>query len=229
MHQDRDRNLHDRHLSCFCRALRRTGLSVAALLSLVAAEPAAAEPHPSVAASLPAIREALGAVGQAGPTPAWIAFCERRPDECAVDASEPAALRLSQEVWSSLIAVNVQVNRTILAVTDRDQWGVMDRWDYPDEGRGDCEDMQLLKRKFLIRAGLPRRALRMTVVVDEQGEGHAVLMVRTDHGDFILDNKRDEVLAWQQTGYHYVKREGDAGPAWVWLGDAIAPIVTANR
>jgi predicted transglutaminase-like cysteine proteinase len=69
----------------------------------------------------------------------------------------------------------------------------------------------------------------MTVVIDEQGEGHAVLMVHTDHGDFILDNKRDTVLAWRQTGYLYVKREGDDGAAWVWLGDQIAPIVTANN
>ena len=229
MHQDLDRNLQDRQLSRFRHALRRIGLSAAALLILVAAEPAAAEPHPLVASGVPAIREALAAVGEAGPTPAWIAFCERWPVECAVDPSEPAALGLSQDIWSSLVAVNEQVNRTILAVTDRDQWGVVDRWDYPVEGRGDCEDIQLLKRKLLIRAGLPRRAMRMTVVVDEQGEGHAVLMVRTDRGDFILDNKRDAVLAWQQTGYHYVKREGDAGPAWVWLGDAMAPIVTANR
>ena len=129
----------------------------------------------------------------------------------------------------TLSEVNERVNRTILAVTDRDHWGVVDRWDYPDDGLGDCEDIQLLKRKLLIRAGLPQRALRMTVVLDEQGEGHAVLMVRTDRGDFILDNKRDSVLAWQQTSYHYVKREGAEGTAWIWLGDTMAPIVTANR
>jgi predicted transglutaminase-like cysteine proteinase len=146
-----------------------------------------------------------------------------------VEVSEPAALTLSQDTWLILSEVNERVNRTILAVTDRDHWGVVDRWDYPDDGLGDCEDIQLLKRRLLIRAGLPQRALRMTVVLDEQGEGHAVLMVRTDRGDFILDNKRDAVLAWQQTGYHYVKREGTEGTAWVWLGDTIAPIVTANR
>ena len=56
--------------------------------------------------------------------------------------------------------------------------------------------------------GVPKRALRMTVVIDEQGEGHAVLMVRTDEGELILDNKRDAVLAWHQTGYIFVKREG---------------------
>jgi len=126
-------------------------------------------------------------------------------------------------------AVNERVNRTILAVRDQDHWGVVDRWDYPDDGLGDCEDIQLLKRKLLIEAGLPRRALRMTVVIDEQGTGHAVLMVRTDHGDFILDNKRDAVLTWQRTGYLYVKREGDDGSAWVRLGGSPAPSLTATK
>ena len=61
-------------------------------------------------------------------------------------------------------------------MSDRDHWGVADRWDYPDDGAGDCEDIQLLKRKLLSAAGLPRRALRMTVVYDEHQTGHAVLM-----------------------------------------------------
>jgi predicted transglutaminase-like cysteine proteinase len=69
----------------------------------------------------------------------------------------------------------------------------------------------------------------MTVVIDEQGAGHAVLMVRTDFGDFILDNKRDAVLPWQETGYRYVKREAADSTEWVWLGDQTAPVVTANR
>jgi predicted transglutaminase-like cysteine proteinase len=132
-------------------------------------------------------------------------------------------------LWRTILKVNERVNRTILAVTDQDHWGVVDRWDYPDDGLGDCEDIQLLKRKLLIEAGLPRRALRMTVVIDEQGMGHAVLMVHTSHGDFVLDNKRDAVLAWQETGYHYVKREGDDGSTWVWLGSQIAPTITATR
>jgi predicted transglutaminase-like cysteine proteinase len=54
----------------------------------------------------------------------------------------------------------------------------------------------LLKRKLLAERGLPRRAMRMTVVLDENRAGHAVLMVRTDRGDFILDNQRATVLPW---------------------------------
>ncbi|WP_276509001.1 transglutaminase-like cysteine peptidase [Microvirga aerophila] len=209
--------------------MRRVGLVAAALLGLVAVEPATAKSQPLLPTSLPAASDSLLQSGPAEPTLAWLMFCEQLAQECTVDASEPSVVRLSQDIWSSLVEVNERVNRTILPVTDRDHWGVVDRWDYPDDGLGDCEDIQLLKRKLLIEAGLVRRALRMTVVVDEQGEGHAVLMARTDHGDFILDNKRDAVLAWQQSGYRYVKREGDDSAAWAWLGDRIAPIVTANR
>ncbi len=36
-------------------------------------------------------------------------------------------------------------------------------------------------------------------------------MVRTDRGDFILDNKQTIVLPWSQTEYRFVKRESDDG------------------
>ena len=48
----------------------------------------------------------------------------------------------------------------------------------------------------------------MAVVFDEARDGHAVLMVFTDPGEFNLDTKRDAVLPWNQTGYTYLKREG---------------------
>src|SRR3712207_791796 len=138
-------------------------------------------------------------VGHAGPTQAWISFCQRQPHECRVDLSQPARIPLTPSIWAALMQVNERVNSSILAVTDQDHWGVIDRWDYPDDGLGDCEDIQLLKRKLLVEAGLPRRALLMTVVIDEQGQGHAALMVRTDRGDLILDNKRAAVLPWMKT------------------------------
>jgi predicted transglutaminase-like cysteine proteinase len=198
-------------------------------MGLIVFDPAVAEPLSVMSATLPTPTEALLSRGPAGPTPAWMEFCQRQSQECAVDASEPAVLSLNQELWSTIVGVNERVNRTIQAVTDQDHWGEVDRWDYPDDGLGDCEDIQLLKRKLLIEAGLPRRTLRMAIVIDEQGAGHAVLMVRTDHGEFILDNKRDAVLTWQGTGYFYVKREGDERAAWVWLGGQMAPTVTATR
>ena len=91
-----------------------------------------------------------------------------------------------------------EVNERIRAVSDRDHWGVEDRWNLPDDGAGDCEDIQLLKRKILAEEhGVTRRAMRMTVVIDDQGEGHAVLMLRTTEGELILDNKRSAILAWR--------------------------------
>src|SRR5262249_10729856 len=69
------------------------------------------------------------------------------------------------------------------------------------------EDYALLKRKRLIARGWPPSALLMTVVRDEKGEGHAVLTARTVQGDFILDNKVDEVKTWNRTRYEYVMRQ----------------------
>ncbi|WP_134500588.1 transglutaminase-like cysteine peptidase [Microvirga pakistanensis] len=168
-------------------------------------------------------------IGAADPTQAWTRFCRRYPRECGVDLSQPARISLSPAVWATLTSVNERVNASILSVTDQDRWGVLDRWDYPDDGLGDCEDIQLLKRKLLVQAGLSQRALRMAAVIDEQGQGHAVLMVLTDRGDFILDNKRNDILSWRQAGYTFVKREGTNGKSWVALGDRTAPAITANR
>jgi predicted transglutaminase-like cysteine proteinase len=167
--------------------------------------------------------------GRTAPVQGRIKFCQRQPHECRTDLSQPARLSLTPSVWATLTQVNEHVNSSILAVTDQEHWGVLDRWDYPDDGLGDCEDLQLLKRKLLVQAGLPHRALRMAAVIDEQGQGHAVLMVLTDQGDFILDNKRNTILPWRQTGYTYIKREEAIAWTGFWLGDQTAPVVTANK
>jgi predicted transglutaminase-like cysteine proteinase len=143
--------------------------------------------------------------------------------------TEPAFVTLTPEIWSLLQRTNLHVNQTITPITDQAHWGVNDRWDYPEDGKGDCEDIQLLKRKLLIEAGLPRRALRMTVVIDRKDAGHAVLTVRTDRGELILDNERDAVLPWNKTGYEFIKREGSDGTAWVALGGEQDRIVVASR
>ncbi|MFC4173663.1 transglutaminase-like cysteine peptidase [Microvirga sp. GCM10011540] len=168
-------------------------------------------------------------IGPADPTQAWIEFCQRHPHDCRLDLSQSARISLSSQVVATLKQVNESVNSSILGVTDQDHWGVLDRWDYPDDGFGDCEDIQLLKRRLLVEAGLPHRAMRMAVVIDEQGQGHAVLMVLTNRGDFILDNKRNAILPWWRTNYAFIKREGTNSSTWVALGDQPAPLPTANR
>ena len=180
-------------------------------------------------ASLPANSAPAAVTGDARPVFGWIDFCRRHPGECAVDGNDQAKVIMSPEVWRMILMVNRRVNQRIKPITDKAHWSVVDRWDFPDDGHGDCEDYQLLKRKILRERGLPQRAMRMTVVIDELNEGHAVLMIRTDRGDYILDNKTNAVLPWDQTGYVYVKREGQESTAWTSLGGVASPVATANR
>ena len=212
----------------FAARLKRAALAGITLAALMI-HPAA---HAQTLASLPTNPTVsnLEATGTARPVHAWLDFCNRYPNECDINPAEPAVLTMTPQLWKTLNTVNRHVNRVIKPKTDQEHWAVIDRWDIPTDGYGDCEDYQLLKRKTLVeKYGLPRRALRMTVVVDEQGEGHAVLMVRTDQGELILDNKRNAILTWNQTGYLFVKREGQDGRAWVSLGDRTSPTTTANR
>ena len=180
-------------------------------------------------AALPSPSLPTQAVGSAPPMPAWAAFCQRHPGECAVNSDEPSTIELTSRAWALIVTTNRAVNKEIKPITDHEHWGVEDRWDLAPDGSGDCEDYQLLKRRRLVQQGLPARALRMTVAVDEEQQGHAVLMVRTNRGDFILDNKTNAVLPWRETGYRLVKRESENSAAWVALGGVPSPMMTANK
>lgn len=180
--------------------------------------------------TLPDGAPAPEASGPVGAIAGWTEFCRRMPEECTLDVAQPAAIPLTVAVWRTLRSVNRRVNARIRPITDQAHWGVVDRWDFPDGGFGDCEDYQLLKRRMLAERGLSRRALLMTVVIDETNAGHAVLTVRTDHGDFILDNKTDAIRPWRRTGYSFIKRAGQDGQAWVSLEgkEGAAQVATAE-
>jgi predicted transglutaminase-like cysteine proteinase len=149
------------------------------------------------------------------PMAAWVDYCGRHADDCQLDLRQPLRVTLTPQLWKTILSINSQVNAAVQPLTDLAHWGVPDHWDLAEDGYGDCEDYQLLKRKLLVAAGLPRRALLMTVVLDTEEEGHAVLMIRTDRGDFILDNMRDDVRVWDDTGYTFVKRESQYFVGWV--------------
>jgi predicted transglutaminase-like cysteine proteinase len=150
----------------------------------------------------------------------WVQFCETRPWECNAERTEPRDIQYSAATRRELDRVNRFVNERIKPLTDLEHYGVVERWTYPEDGYGDCEDYVLLKRRMLIQLGWPRSALLITVVRDKKGEGHSVLTVRTDKGEFILDNQVEEVLPWAETGYRYIKRQAQHDPnIWVSLGD----------
>jgi len=56
-----------------------------------------------------------------------------------------------------------------------------------------------------------------------------VLTVKTDKGEFILDNQNENVVAWTETGYRFVKRQSQSDPnVWVSLGDNRPAVATAS-
>jgi len=173
----------------------------------------------------------IGVGPRTGAPIGWVQFCVEYDPECKTKPSIPRDVVLSTQAWKDLSRVNRWVNANIRPITDLEHWGVVERWNYPDDGYGDCEDYALEKRRMLIDAGWPREALLMTVVRDQNSDGHAVLTVKTDKGEFILDNQRDEILLWSDTGYRFVKRQSQSDPnVWVSLGEPrSAPLTSSSR
>ncbi len=169
--------------------------------------------NPVHAASL-----AMNVSGRTNPPVGYVDFCRTFPDECLRNGSEEAET-LTERRWRDLQEVNTFVNRIILPATDREFYDKDEVWTLP-ETRGDCEDYVLLKRKWLVERGWPTSALLVSVVFDEIGDGHAVLLARTGRGDFVLDNKTDSIRLWHETAYRFVKRQSVEDPnRWVSLGD----------
>ena len=159
----------------------------------------------------------------------WVEFCAESPGECRGSATQARDIIMSQTAWKDLLRVNRWVNDNIKPMTDMEHWGVVEKWSLPTDGYGDCEDYVLLKRKMLIDAGWPREALLITVVRDKKGEGHAVLTVKSNKGEFILDNQNEEVIAWTETGYRFVKRQSQNDPnVWVSLSQPNSAVATAS-
>jgi predicted transglutaminase-like cysteine proteinase len=181
-------------------------------------------------AATAAPRPLFVSVGEtARPPIGWVEFCSDNPRECNTAPSAPRDVILTTKAWKDLVRVNKWVNETIKPITDLDQWGVVEKWSYPDTGRGDCEDYVLLKRRMLIQAGWPREALLITVVRERNGDGHAVLTVKTDKGEFILDNQYPDILLWSDTNYRFVKRQSQHDQnVWISLGDPRPTMSTAT-
>jgi predicted transglutaminase-like cysteine proteinase len=133
-------------------------------------------------------------------------FCKVNPAECSIKLRDGGPLKLTSALWKEIVDVNKAVNISVRPMNDFDIYGKDEVWAYP-RGSGDCEDYVLEKRRDLMQKGISLSDLLITVVRKPDGEGHAVLTVRTDEGDFILDNLSDTVKPWDTTGYRYLKRQ----------------------
>ena len=172
------------------------------------------------------------AVGDATRPPiGWVEFCIRYKPECddqAVDGARRGAHA------QGLVRHGQGQRLGQRPISSRSPTSSIGAWSssgiIPSDGHGDCEDYVLLKRRMLMRAGWPREALLITVVRDKKGDGHAVLTVKTNRGEFILDNQESEILSWDKTGYRFVKRQAQSDPnEWVGLGEPQAPATVSAR
>ena len=150
-------------------------------------------------------------------------FCQTHKSECQAGPRNRAPAKVTAFGWSVVREINSSANRDITPMTDKELHGKDEYWSYPDSA-GDCEDFVLLKRKQLMEKGFAAGDLLITVVRKPDGEGHAVLTLRTTEGDFILDNLNNEVKPWTTTPYRYLKRQASFNAGrWVSIenGDAV--------
>ena len=158
--------------------------------------------------------------GETLPPIGYVEFCQRNAEACEAGQASKRKLAMNEEKWLLVRMVNAFVNGSIAPITDETLYGTPEYWTIPADA-GDCEDLVLLKKKILQQKGIPAEALRITVVLDEQGEGHAVLTLVTSKGDFILDNRRNDIRSWHATNYTMLKRQSAQNPRkWVSLEPA---------
>lgn len=139
--------------------------------------------------------------------------------QAAADAEEAASfaraedgrLLAAPELFALLNRVNQRINMQIRPRDDIETYGVAEYWALPltveGTAEGDCEDYALEKRQALLEAGVPDSALFLAVGHSAATGRHAVLVVSTDQGDYVLDNMTPHILPWGETPYQWQLRQ----------------------
>jgi predicted transglutaminase-like cysteine proteinase len=161
--------------------------------------------------ALPAAAAPMATGAAVVPPVGFIGFCARYLQECSGGAASTVVVALTSERRQQLDTVQAEVNDSI-----RPRENPAHVWDYPTDGTGDCNKFALAKRRALIALGWPREALLLTAALTEGGEGHLVLVARTDAGDLVLDNRLAPVVDWTRLPYRWLSRQSERNPAlWV--------------
>lgn len=191
-------------------AVRSTILALLALCLL---------PTAAAAEGLAGVREiaSSNAGPVAGPRAAMNrAFAEVRdaPSACAEGDDRKACAVIDfrafvdglaeREVTDQLAAVNRHVNRATY-VSDTENYGRRDYWAAPSGlfvRGGDCEDYVLAKYAALRQLGVPDSAMRIYVARHTRARiAHAVLVVSTRGGSYVLDNESDMLRPMNGIGH----------------------------
>ncbi len=131
-------------------------------------------------------------------------------------ALAPTLVHFNPALWAHLERVNIDINLRIRPRTDQEAFGLDDYWTLPldvgGRGEGNCKHYALEKRRELIEGGMSEDALSLAIVRTPRGETHAVLIVATDRGDFVMDNLTPAIVGWRQAGYTWLSRQTPGDP-----------------
>ncbi|MBL4804833.1 MAG: transglutaminase-like cysteine peptidase [Alphaproteobacteria bacterium] len=125
--------------------------------------------------------------------------------------------------------VNTLVNKKRY-ILDSNNWGQSDYWATPVEflqRGGDCEDFAIMKYTALRTLGVPEERLRIAIVQDlKKNIPHAVLVVYTEQGAYILDNQNQRLVD-AENGSRYRPIYSINRQAW-WLHQAPSKTILAS-
>lgn len=139
-------------------------------------------------------------------------FCQRYPNECEPASAKPHQPSAAADQLRELNAVNAKVNAAIAPKSDPDpvdrNWLIWPR-------QGDCDDYAVTKRHVLLQKGWPSSELLLAeVVLAATGEHHLVLVVRSAAEEWVLDNRKRDVVRFAELRdeYNWVRVEASDNP-----------------
>ena len=107
--------------------------------------------------------------------------------------------------------INRRINQTIHPLTDEEAYQQEETW-IPATLFGDCEDVAMAKKLALHNEmGIPMHQMSLATASRPEGDHHAVLLLHTRHGVYVLDNLHDAVKPWNETDLSFRTREHRRG------------------
>lgn len=189
-----------RDTSRFCGKRLGRALFIAPLLAMAACAGVPGGGLPATAAS----HMPLGASTE--PPMGAVLFCEANSGECPQQAAvPPQEVPMTPQRWDELRAVQYAVDQEIVPSPRADI-----AWHYAQGGVGNCVQYALEKRRRLLARGWPAAALELATVVTPNNNRHLVLVIATNHGDWVLDNLRRDLARWQDLPYQWRARQQGA-------------------
>lgn len=126
-------------------------------------------------------------------------FCLEYADACGAERSRTVAY--TNKLRTQLASVNRFVNREMPDIRARREFLSLTAMS------AGGEDHAMMKRRLLIKAGVPAEALTLATANNAEGRRHSVLIVATSHGEMILDHHTSVIVKRRDSGYSFASAE----------------------